>query len=751
LTSNKEKDWNSLFVTDYKTWKMFLPVLQQSDHWTIDIETTGLDGRASDAAITNIGIAPTSNFGLSVILPELSPQDKKLFLHDFKLAMEDPNIKKSGHGFKFDMKYMKEIFGFWVKGFYHDTAIGHSIIKPGDSNKLKSISWIYTPKMGGYENDLSQFGGLMKATPLQRGEYNIDDTICCRRICEIQEEKLDINKRTYLMYDISMPAYEVLGEMEYKGVAVDGYTIDRLAGEYERLLMLLKQNIYLNPNVMEYNIYHGIKFNPNSSQQLGEILFGDRYFKLKSIKQTPTGDQACDKEVLKYHSARGSEFCKQILDFHGLSKLYSTYLIGIKKHIVDRRVHTNYYMDVAISGRTCVSKGTYIDTVRDLSKNPNGTKIENVKIGDLVYCYDDKLNLRIRKVKWAGKTGKKQIIRLHWIGTGKHTIGYLDVTPDHKIRQVDGTYISAVNSNHSNVLALSRDIRKQKIGVRERSRLYITGSAKEAILEHRFIYEELSNEKITNESIHHIDKNPLNHTLQNLQKLSKGDHARLHSPDTIQSHRSRENNILAIKRGWELGHYKVRHGVECYNYLNLSKYQCLRLLAQSKGRLNKISIDYETITNYCNKYDINISWIKYRYDKNGNYISRKRLVDLIPFGIKKIQIILGISYYRLKLLYAERSINIERQWKGQFQKLVSNNHIITKIEYIDDYVDVYDLEVEDFHNFIANGICVANSSSQPNLQNLFRGSNIRSIFVADKGFIFLDTDYKQMELVVSTF
>jgi len=382
LTSNKEKDWNSLFVTDYKTWKMFLPVLQQSDHWTIDIETTGLDGRASDAAITNIGIAPTSNFGLSVILPELSPQDKKLFLHDFKLAMEDPNIKKSGHGFKFDMKYMKEIFGFWVKGFYHDTAIGHSIIKPGDSNKLKSISWIYTPKMGGYENDLSQFGGLMKATPLQRGEYNIDDTICCRRICEIQEEKLDINKRTYLMYGISMPAYEVLGEMEYKGVAVDEYTIDRLSGEYERLLMLLKQDIYLNPNVMEYNIYHGIKFNPNSSQQLGEILFGDRYFKFESIKQTPTGDKACDKEVLKYLSDRGSKFCKQILDFHAISKLYSTYLIGIKKHIVDRRVHTNYYMDVAISGRTASSNP-------NCQNIPRQSNIKSIFVADKGFIFLD--------------------------------------------------------------------------------------------------------------------------------------------------------------------------------------------------------------------------------------------------------------------------------------------------------------------------------------------------------------------------
>ena len=32
--------------------------------------------------------------------------------------------------------------------------------------------------------------------------------------------------------------------------------------------------------------------------------------------------------------------------------------------------------------------------------------------------------------------------------------------------------------------------------------------------------------------------------------------------------------------------------------------------------------------------------------------------------------------------------------------------------------DVYDIEVEDCHNFIANEICVHNSSESPNLQNI---------------------------------
>jgi hypothetical protein len=51
------------------------------------------------------------------------------------------------------------------------------------------------------------------------------------------------------------------------------------------------------------------------------------------------------------------------------------------------------------------------------------------------------------------------------------------------------------------------------------------------------------------------------------------------------------------------------------------------------------------------------------------------------------------------------------------QVVTLNNHAIASIEYRGDVVDVYDLTVEDVHNFIANEICISNSSS-PNLQNL---------------------------------
>jgi DNA polymerase I-like protein with 3'-5' exonuclease and polymerase domains len=60
-------------------------------------------------------------------------------------------------------------------------------------------------------------------------------------------------------------------------------------------------------------------------------------------------------------------------------------------------------------------------------------------------------------------------------------------------------------------------------------------------------------------------------------------------------------------------------------------------------------------------------------------------------------------------------------------------------------VDVYDLEVEDTHNFFANEICVHNCA-KPNAQQMPRKGGIRECFIASEGCKILTSDYGAIEL-----
>jgi hypothetical protein len=78
---------------------------------------------------------------------------------------------------------------------------------------------------------------------------------------------------------------------------------------------------------------------------------------------------------------------------------------------------------------------------------------------------------------------------------------------------------------------------------------------------------------------------------------------------------------------------------------------------------------------------------------------------------------------------------------------------IQKVEELENTIDVYDLEIEEFHNFIANSICVHNSSN-PNFQNFPNRSGnlakmVRSVFIPDKGCHFVEIDYSGAEVRAS--
>lgn len=60
--------------------------------------------------------------------------------------------------------------------------------------------------------------------------------------------------------------------------------------------------------------------------------------------------------------------------------------------------------------------------------------------------------------------------------------------------------------------------------------------------------------------------------------------------------------------------------------------------------------------------------------------------------------------------------------------------------------DVWDIEVEEDHSYLASGFVSHNSSSAPNLQNIPKDGTFRKLFKAKPGYVLVDSDFAALEL-----
>ena len=111
--------------------------------------------------------------------------------------------------------------------------------------------------------------------------------------------------------------------------------------ENEKTLESLTQEIY--------NLA-GQEFNINSPKQLGTILFEDMGLPLEYTKKTKTGYSTA-VDVLE-RLAPIAPIVSKILEYRQISKLQSTYIIGLQEAIAaDGKIHTRYVQDLTQTGR----------------------------------------------------------------------------------------------------------------------------------------------------------------------------------------------------------------------------------------------------------------------------------------------------------------------------------------------------------------------------------------------------------------
>lgn len=141
-----------------------------------------------------------------------------------------------------------------------------------------------------------------------------------------------------LFSDIEMPLSTVLGKMEYEGIRCDVRVLDDMGKEINSRIKEVSEEIY-NLSGMEFNI--------SSPLQLGEVLFEKLGLPHgKKNKRGYSTDEATLSKLSEY------PIIKYILEYRMLTKLYSTYIEGLKNNILeDGKIHTIYTQTLTRTGR----------------------------------------------------------------------------------------------------------------------------------------------------------------------------------------------------------------------------------------------------------------------------------------------------------------------------------------------------------------------------------------------------------------
>ncbi len=148
-------------------------------------------------------------------------------------------------------------------------------------------------------------------------------------------------QETKLYREIELPLVRVLFEMETQGVCVHTGILEELSQRYSAEIKELVERIYL---------LAGERFNINSTQQLGKILFeklqiGDGVKKSKGSKNYKTTAEELEKYADRY------EIVRCLLRYRKIQKINSTYIEGFKPLITLGKVHTTYNQSNTQTGR----------------------------------------------------------------------------------------------------------------------------------------------------------------------------------------------------------------------------------------------------------------------------------------------------------------------------------------------------------------------------------------------------------------
>lgn len=361
--------------------KNYLEELKQSEDFACDLETTGFDHRKD--RITDISFCHQLGQGVHIKwenVLEFESLLKEVFLID--------NIKV-GQNIQFDILFLRQL-GFKINNKIFDTMLAYHMLHMSSEGSvgnaiysLDSLSWILTTE-GGYKSILSKLGGIGKVQSDSENEqktlFNVDEyesvdpdirndydkylfilknSIITSKEAKLKELKLtplqyysamdsDVTFRLYKnmkykidkdyaypFYEIVMPLCLSLVQITLNGTKLDFRYMDKVLKENEQEIEKIKDKFFKKI---------GYTFNLNSAQEISNLLYNKLGILPDKKHITKKGNASGNVDAIEFYSKQ-KPVLKYILEYRGLQKQNSTYLIGMKKKAdtSTHRLHSSYF------------------------------------------------------------------------------------------------------------------------------------------------------------------------------------------------------------------------------------------------------------------------------------------------------------------------------------------------------------------------------------------------------------------------
>ncbi len=324
--------------------------LKKAESFAFDTETTSLNPMLARPVGISLSPAPGEAYYIPVghvSWEQVEQLPLEQVTNRLKPILEDAKLTKVAHNGKYDMVVLAE-HSVNVSNLTFDTMVAAHLLGE-KSLGLKALAF---SKLGIEMTPITELIGsgakqicMSQVEVAHTKDYACADADMTGRLAELLGAELHEQGLWQLFSEVEMPLVPVLVHMERNGIALDTDLLRQMSHRLGKRLLKLEAEIYNSV---------GHRFNINSPQQLGPVLFDE--LKLPPARKTKSG-YSTGASVLE--ELRGVHpIIELILEYRQLSKLKSTYIDALPGLINPKtgRLHTSFNQTRTATGRLSSSE-----------------------------------------------------------------------------------------------------------------------------------------------------------------------------------------------------------------------------------------------------------------------------------------------------------------------------------------------------------------------------------------------------------